>query len=213
MAKYYPVFLNIQGKKCVVVGGGNVAWRKVCSLKEAGAKVTVVSPKFCHELEKETGIERIQQKYDEVFLKEALVVIASTDDEEVNKKIYYDAIKRGQLANVVDKPEFCSFIVPASVVRGDLCISISTGGASPALARNIRELLEKQFGDEYDEFTKLLSEMRRKVLSEVSQESIRRDILQRIAGLDMLEIVKKRGVSETKKKMLEIISEEVSRDG
>ena len=98
-------------------------------------------------------------------------------------------------------------------MRGDLCISISTGGASPALARNIRELLEKQFGDEYDEFTKLLSEMRRKVLSEVSQESIRRDILQRIAGLDMLEIVKKRGVSETKKKMLEIISEEVSRDG
>ena len=213
MAKYYPVFLNIQGKKCVVVGGGNVAWRKVCSLKEAGAKVTVVSPKFCHELEKETGIERIQQKYDEVFLKEALVVIASTDDEEVNKKIYYDAVKMGILVNVVDRPEFCSFIVPATISRGDLSISISTGGASPALARNIRESLEKQFGDEYDEFTKLLSEMRRKVLSEVSQESIRRDILQRIAGLEMLEIVKKRGVSETKKKMLEIISEEVSRDG
>lgn len=213
MAKYYPVFLNIQGKKCVVVGGGDVAWRKVCSLKEAGAKVTVVSPEFCHELEKETEIERIRQKYDEVFLKEALVVIASTDDEEVNKKIYYDAIKRGQLVNVVDKPEFCSFIVPASVMRGDLCISISTGGASPALARNVREFLEKQFGDEYGAFTKLLSEMRRKVLSEVSQESIRRDILQRIAGLDMLEIVKKSGVSETKKKILEIISEEVSRDG
>ena len=213
MAKYYPIFLNIQGKKCVVVGGGNVAWRKACSLKEAGARVTVVSPEFCPELEKETGIERIKQKYDEGFLKDTLIVIASTDDEEVNKKIYYDATKRGLLVNVVDKPEFCSFIVPSSIMRGDLCISISTGGASPALARNIRECLERQFGNEYDEFTQLLSEIRRKILSEIREESTRRDILQRIAGLDLLEVVKKNGISEAKKKMLEIISEKISRKG
>ncbi|GAB63923.1 MAG: bifunctional precorrin-2 dehydrogenase/sirohydrochlorin ferrochelatase [Candidatus Jettenia sp.] len=209
MAKYYPIFLNIQDKKCVVIGGGNVAWRKVCSLKEAGARVTVVSPEFCPELEKETEIERIKQKYDKEFLKEALVVIASTDDEEVNKKIYSDAMEKGILVNVVDKPEFCSFIVPSSMVRGDLRISISTGGASPALARNIREYLEKQFGKEYDEFTKLLSEMRRKVLSEIVDESIRRDILQQIAALDMLEVVKERGILEAKKRMLEIISEKI----
>lgn len=212
MAKHYPVFLNIQDKKCVVVGGGNVAWRKVCSLKEAGARVTVVSPEFCPELEKETGVERIQQKYDTGLLKGAALVVASTDDGEVNKKVYYDAIECGILVNVVDKPEFCSFIVPASVMRGDLCISISTGGASPALARNIREYLEKQFGDEYGEFTKLLSEMRRKVLSEIKEESVRRDILQRIAGLNMLEVVKKKGVLEAKKKMLEIVSEKIARD-
>jgi len=196
----------------VVVGGGNVAWRKVCSLKDAGAKVTVVSPEFCPELEKETGIERIKQKYDAGFLKGAVLVVASTDDGEVNKKIYYDATERGILVNVVDRPEYCSFIVPSSVVRGDLCISISTGGASPALARNIRECLEKQFGDEYNKFTKLLSEMRRKILSEIKDESIRRDILQRIAGLDMLEIVKENGALEAKKKMLEIISEKISRN-
>src|SRR5574340_1605476 len=104
MTKYYPIFLNIQDKKCLVVGGGNVAWRKVCGLKEAGARVTVVSPEFCPELAKEIGIERIKQKYDKEFLRGALVVIASTDDEEVNKKIYYDAIERGLLVNVVDKP-------------------------------------------------------------------------------------------------------------
>lgn len=193
----------------MVVGGGDVAWRKVCSLKDAGAKVTVVSPEFCPELEKETGIERIQAKYDTKFLKEAVVVIASTDDGEVNKKIYYDAVERGILVNVVDRPEFCSFIVPSTFMRGGLCISISTGGASPALARNIREFLEKQFGDEYGEFTKLLSEMRQKILSEVKEESVRRDILQRIAGFDMLEIVKKKGVLEAKKKMLEIVSEKI----
>ncbi|HHT9144362.1 MAG: bifunctional precorrin-2 dehydrogenase/sirohydrochlorin ferrochelatase [Candidatus Brocadiaceae bacterium] len=211
MAKYYPILLNIQDKKCLVVGGGNVAWRKVCSLKDAGARVTVVSPEFCPEMEKETGIERIQQKYEEGFLNGVLVVVASTDDEEVNKKVYYDATKRGILVNVVDRPEFCSFIVPATIIRGDLSISISTGGASPALARNIRESLEKQFGDEYGEFAKLLSEMRRKILSEISDESIRRDILQRIAGLDMLNIVKEKGVAEAKNKILEIISEKIHR--
>ena len=212
MAKYYPILLNIQDKKCLVVGGGNVAWRKVCSLKEAGARVTVVSPEFCPEMGKETGIERIQQKYEEGFLHEVLVVIASTDDEEVNKKVYYDAVKRGILVNVVDRPEFCSFIVPATISRGDLNISISTGGASPALARNIRESLEKQFGDEYGDFAKLLSETRRKILSEISNESIRRDILQRIAGLDMLEIIKQKGIAEAKKKILEIISEKIQKE-
>ncbi len=211
MAKYYPIFLNIQDKKCVVVGGGNVAWRKVCSLKEAGAKVVVVSPDFCPELEKEAGFERIQQKYATGHLEGAALVVAATDDGEVNKKVYCDAMESGILVNVVDKPEFCSFIVPASVMRGDLCISISTGGASPALARNIREYLERQFGEEYDEFTKLLSEMRRKMLSEIKDESIRRDILQRIAGLDMLEIVKEKGVMEAKKKILELVSEKILR--
>jgi precorrin-2 dehydrogenase / sirohydrochlorin ferrochelatase len=211
MAKYYPIFLNIQNKKCVVVGGGNVAWRKVCSLKEVGARVIVISPEFCPELEKEEGIERIKQKYNKEFLKDALVVIASTDDEEVNKNIYYDAIEKGQLVNVVDRPEFCSFIVPSSIVRGDLSVCISTGGASPALARNIREHLEKQFGNEYSEFTKILAETRRKILSEVKDESVRRDILQSIAGLDMLEVLKKEGVVEIKKKISEIISEKTSK--
>ena len=212
MAKYYPILLNIQDKKCLVVGGGNVAWRKVCSLKDAGARVTVVSPEFCPEMEKETGIERIQQKYEEGFLNGVLVVVASTDDEEVNKKVYYDAVKRGILVNVVDRPEFCSFIVPATINRGDLSISISTGGASPALARNIRESLEKQFGDEYGEFAKLLSETRRKIISEVSDESIRRDILQRIADLDMLDVVKEKGIAEAKKKILGIISEKIQKE-
>ncbi|MBI5307615.1 MAG: bifunctional precorrin-2 dehydrogenase/sirohydrochlorin ferrochelatase [Planctomycetes bacterium] len=178
MAKYYPIFLNIQNKKCVVIGGGEVAWRKVCSLQEAGAKVTVVSPEF--------------------------------NDEEVNKKIYYDAVKRGLLVNVVDRPEFCSFIVPATIMRGDLCVSISTGGSSPALERNIRENLENQFGKEYDEFTRLLSEMRKWALVEIPDDKVRRDVLQRIAGPDILDIVKKSGVSEAKKRMLEIVAEKTS---
>jgi len=105
MVKYYPIFLNIIGKKCVVIGGGSVAWRKVRSLKEAGAMVTVVSPEFCSELEKETEIEKIRQKYSEELLGGAVIVVASTDDQEVNKKVYYDAVNLGIPVNVVDKPE------------------------------------------------------------------------------------------------------------
>src|SRR3990170_1011570 len=117
MAKYYPIFLNVQDKKCVVVGGGEIAWRKVCSLKAAGARVTVVSPEFCPELEKETGVEQIMRKYDEGCLEGAFVVVVSTENEEVDKKVYFDAVKKGLLVNVVDRPQFCTFIVPASVVR------------------------------------------------------------------------------------------------
>lgn len=207
MAKYYPAQINIKNKNCVVVGGGKVAWRKVCSLKNAGAKVVVVSPVFCPEMEKEEGIELVKQKYDERFLNEAVIVIASTDNEAVNEKVYHDAARKGILVNVVDKPDYCSFIVPSSIVRGDLCITISTGGASPAFARNIRLQLEEQFGNEYGEFIELLSEMRSKVLDEVPDEKIRREILQRIAELDMFGLFKETGVNEARKKMLDIISE------
>ncbi|MDR4509997.1 MAG: bifunctional precorrin-2 dehydrogenase/sirohydrochlorin ferrochelatase [Candidatus Brocadiaceae bacterium] len=212
MAKYYPIYLHIRDKKCVVVGGGKVAWRKVCSLREAGARVTVVAPDICAELSREEGVEIIKQKYDESFLKEAMIVIASTDDEQVNTTVYSDAMKRGLLVNVVDRPEFCSFIVPSSIERGDLRISISTGGASPALARNIRKSLEGQFGKEYCEFTRLLSEMRKKVLVEVRNESIRRDILQRIAGLDFLEVIKKDGPDVAQRRMLDVISEKCPKE-
>ena len=112
MAKYYPILLNIQDKKCLVVGGGQCRLAQGMQLKRCGCAGTVVSPEFCPEMGKETGIERIQQKYEEGFLDGVLVVVASTDDEEVNKKVYYDAVKRGILVNVVDRPEFCSFIVP-----------------------------------------------------------------------------------------------------
>ncbi|MCF6150752.1 MAG: bifunctional precorrin-2 dehydrogenase/sirohydrochlorin ferrochelatase [Candidatus Kuenenia stuttgartiensis] len=206
MSKYYPAQININNKKCVVVGGGNVAWRKVCSLKNAGAKVVVVSPVFCPEMEREEGIELVKQKYDEYYLNGAVIVIASTDDEKVNEKVYHDAVRKGMLVNVVDKPDYCSFIVPSSIVRGDLCITISTGGSSPAFVRNIRLHLEKQFGNEYSEFTELLSEMRRKVLGEISDEKIRRGILQRIAEWDMFDFFKEKGASETRNKMLNIIS-------
>ncbi len=205
MTKYYPVYLDVKGKKCVIIGGGKVAYRKACSLKDAGADVTVISPDICPELSKEKGLMLINKSYDESCLDGAMLVIAATDNEEVNKKVSSDAGKRNIIINVVDRPELCSFIVPSTVNRGDLCISISTGGASPALAKNIRKELEGVFGSEYAEYTNLLTKMRDIAISDVKDDAKRRKILQRLAEKDILEIVKTKGTEEAEAKMREII--------
>ena len=205
MTKYYPVYLDVKGKKCVIVGGGEVAYRKACSLKEAGADVNVISPDTCPEMSNEKGLTLINKSYDESYLDGAMLVIAATDDEEVNKKVSLDAGKRNIIVNVVDRPELCSFIVPSTVNRGDLCISISTGGASPALAKNIRKELEGVFGSEYGEYINLLTKMRNIAMSDVKDDSKRRKILQRLAEKDILEIVKTKGTEEAEAKMKEII--------
>jgi precorrin-2 dehydrogenase / sirohydrochlorin ferrochelatase len=207
VSRFYPLYLDIKGKKCVIVGGGKVAYRKACSLKDAGADVTVISPDICPELLKEKGLMLINKSYDESCLDGAMLVIAATDNEEVNKKVSSDAGKRNIIINVVDRPELCSFIVPSTVKRGDLCISISTGGASPALAKNIRKELEDVYGSEYGEYINLLTRMRDIAMSDIKDDAKRRKILQRLAEKDILEIVKTKGTEEAEAKMREIIFE------
>ncbi len=207
MPKYYPINLNIQGKKCLIIGGGEVAYRKACSLKDAGAEVTVVCPEPCPELTKEKDITLLEKRYDESALDGAFLVIAATDDAEVNRNIFQDASKRNLLVNVVDCPELCSFIVPSSVVRGDLCISISTGGASPALAKRIREDLEKTYGHEYEHYLKLLSKMRNVAMSRVADPEKRRKILQRLAEPDIIELIKQHGPEGAESEMLKKIED------
>ncbi|MGR3309650.1 MAG: precorrin-2 dehydrogenase/sirohydrochlorin ferrochelatase family protein [Candidatus Brocadiales bacterium] len=205
MPKYYPINLNIQGKKCLIIGGGEVAYRKACSLKDAGAEVTVVCPEPCPELTKEKDITLIGKRYEESALDGAFLVIAATDDAEVNRNVFQDASKRNLMVNVVDCPELCSFIVPSSVVRGDLCISISTGGASPALAKRIREDLEKTYGHEYEHYLKLLSKMRNVAMSRVADPEKRRKILQRLAEPDIIELIKQHGPEGAESEMFKIL--------
>ena len=136
-----------------------------------------------------------------------MLVIASTDNEAINQKVALDAGKRNIIVNVVDYPDLCSFIVPSTINRGDLCISISTGGASPAVAKRIREELEGIFGVEYEGYLELLNKMRDVAMSDVKDKVKRRKILQRLAGKDILEFVKNKGVKDAEAKMREIISE------
>jgi siroheme synthase-like protein len=160
---YYPIFINLQGRRCVVVGGGKVALRKVKMLLEGGAKVTVISPRPHPEIEKlseKRVIQLIRRDYKAGDLKEAVIVIAGTDVKEVNRKVADEARKAGVLVNVADDPKPSDFIIPSFFRRGDLTVAVSTAGMSPALARKIRTKLEKSFGEEYASLLSLIGEVR-----------------------------------------------------
>ena len=160
---YYPIFLNIKGKRCVVVGGGQVALRKVERLLDGGANVFVISPiphPEIKKLSKQKAIHLIQRDYKAGDLKDAVITLACTDVKEVNRKVADEAKKAGILVNVADDPEPSDFIIPSFFRRGNLTVAVSTSGKSPALARKIRMKLEKSFGEEYASLLSLIGEVR-----------------------------------------------------
>jgi siroheme synthase-like protein len=165
-SSYYPILLNIQGRKCLVAGGGNVALRKVKTLLEHGANVEVVSPVFCPELNQlaaDGAIRAIQRDYKSEDLQHAFIAIAATDDAKTNERLAAEARRQGVLTNVVDDPKNSGFIVPSYLKRGDVIIAVSTSGRSPALARKIRNELEKNFKAEYEQLAIIADEVRSKL--------------------------------------------------
>ncbi len=160
---YYPVFLDIEGKRCVVVGGGAVGLRKVRMLLDFGANVTVISPHLCSELREladEDRVDTVKREYETGDLEEVFLVVAATDDMAINTRVAEEATRKGKLINVVDVPRLSNFIVPSYLRRGDLTVAVSTNGKSPALARKIRTEMERHIGDEYAMLTSLIDEVR-----------------------------------------------------
>ena len=160
---YYPIFLNLHDRRCVVIGGGKVALRKVKVLLDCGAKVTMISPKPHPEiikLSKRGAIHLIQRDYEKEDLEDAVIAFACTDVKEVNRKVALDAKKAGVLVNVADDPRPSDFIIPSFFRRGNLTVAVSTAGVSPALARKIRMKLEKSFGKEYASLLSIIGEIR-----------------------------------------------------
>lgn len=205
MAKYYPIMLDICEKDCIVVGGGKVAARKVLSLLDAHANVIVISPNIIEDLQKlykEKKIHWINRAYEEGDLKEAYLVYVATDDPKVNGRCLQEARKEEVLINIVDKPAMCDFIVPASVKRGDLHLTISTSGKSPMLARKIREDLEGLFGEEYAVFLQALGKIREKVLAEVTDIHLRKEIFKKLVYGDLLERMKSKEIEDVSAVML-----------
>ncbi|HZR50250.1 MAG TPA: bifunctional precorrin-2 dehydrogenase/sirohydrochlorin ferrochelatase, partial [Streptosporangiaceae bacterium] len=142
---YYPIFIDVEDREVVIIGGGNVCARKAETMLRYGASVTVVSPEFTPEIEawaKDGRIDIRRKEYDEGDLQGASIVIASTDDLCVNGRIARDCRRRRIPVNVVDVTHLCEFIVPAIVERGSIQIAVSTGGKSPALARTLKEDLQ-----------------------------------------------------------------------
>jgi len=162
-ANPYPVGLLIKDKRCLVVGGGNVAARKVLTLLEHGAKVTVVSPELCPELQtilkagKVTWVRRIYSSKD---IEGMQLIVAATNEAAVNLEVSRDARENRVLVNVVDDEKLSDFILPAFFCRGNLMVTISTSGQSPALARKIKEQLEREFGPEYSRLVDIVGSIR-----------------------------------------------------
>jgi precorrin-2 dehydrogenase/sirohydrochlorin ferrochelatase len=205
----YPAYLNLTNKKCLVIGGGEVAARKVISLLECDAEVTVISPEctqVLHQLVAEGKIHYIQRRYDSSDLEDAFLVISATDNQEVNKQVAAGCFAKGILVNVVDVPDLCNFFVPSVVRRGDLAISISTGGKSPLLAAKLREQLEGQFGTEYEEFLEILGRVRQQVLAECDDPAKRRKIFQRLVESDLLQLLKDGKESSAKERVNQCLS-------
>ncbi|MCP3939983.1 MAG: bifunctional precorrin-2 dehydrogenase/sirohydrochlorin ferrochelatase [Desulfobacteraceae bacterium] len=166
--KYYPVFLDVKDRDCLVVGGGKVGTRKALGLSRAGARVRVISKTFSPGLEavEKTGIFLDCKPYETLDLENIFLVFAATDNRELNLRIQEDAKKQKLLCNIADVPVESDFILPSVITRGDLVCAVSTSGTSPALAKKIRKDLEHMFGPEYGQFLLLMGNIRKKLLEE-----------------------------------------------
>ncbi len=163
MATFYPVFLNLTGRRCVIIGGGQIAEGKITKLLESAAEIIVVSPdatQGIRDFAQAGKIELDLRKYQPGDLQGAFLAIAATNDRVVNQEIFQEAEKQGILLNAVDDMPRCSFIAPSVVNKGPVTVAISTGGASPALARKLRENMKVSSVLDWAEATSVLSKAR-----------------------------------------------------
>jgi len=190
--QYYPVHLDIKNRNCLIVGGGAVGTRKVNTLLECGAHVTVVSPDPTSQLTRLASEESITLKtraYRSDDLSGMFLVIGATDDETLNLQISKDAERAHILCNIVDRPEVCNFILPSIVRRGDLVITISSSGKSPALAKHLRQKLETQFGREYADFLLLMGAIRQKLLSQSHEPEAHKALFNQLIDSDLIQLM------------------------
>jgi precorrin-2 dehydrogenase/sirohydrochlorin ferrochelatase len=191
--RYYPLFLDINERACLVVGGGNVGARKAKGLLAAGARVVVVSPVMDAALEALLPDERLSLKkraYRPSDMAGVFLVIGATDQAELNRRIKRDAQAAKALCNVADQPQLCDFILPAVVNQGDLALAITTGGRSPALAKRLRRELQGQFGPEYAELTALLGAIRTRLLATGHDPEGHRRVLNALLDEDILGLLR-----------------------
>jgi precorrin-2 dehydrogenase/sirohydrochlorin ferrochelatase len=205
----YPIaVVNLQSARCVVVGGGEVAARKVAGLQIAGARPVVISPALNQTLwqQAESGeIETIQREYQPGDLAGARLVIAATDDPETNESVWQEAQAMGCLVNVVDDPERCNFHVPATIRRGALTVSVSTGGSSPLLSSRIRQALERQFDAAYEPYLALLADLR-PIVSEQNPDPVQRKaIWEAILDSEILDLLRSNEPERAHKRAQKII--------
>ena len=183
----FPMFVKLDGRRCLVIGAGSVGEAKIESLLATAASVHVVAPKATPKVREWAREGRIQlnlREYVPADLAGVFLVIAATSSRALHDEIYAEAKRRDVLCNTVDEPERCDFYFPAVVRRGDLQIAISTGGLSPALAQRLRKELEEQFGPEWEAWVAQLGRTREELMSLPMPPQQRKRLLHRYASLD-----------------------------
>ena len=198
---FYPINLIVENKKCVVVGGGKVAYRKICGLLDAGAKVEVIAPEVCAEILKlvDAGkVTLIREKYSAEKISEGIILIAATDDAEVNRLAAESAREKNFLVNVVTDFDG-DFTVPSKISRGDFLLTISTGGNSPAFSKFVREMLEKEFDSNFDEGLKIISELRLRIKKFLPDDKSRTKFWREILTPQIWQLLKSGDIDKLKK--------------
>jgi len=183
MPSLFPLFLRLDGRRCLLVGAGEIATQKLDGLLSAGANVHIVAPRASEKIQqlvREGTLCWSRRTFETRDLSGATLVIAATGDSEVNAQVFHEARRQGVLCNAVDEPDHCDFYYPAVVRRGDLQIAISTAGHSPALARRLRHDLESQFGEAYSDWLSFLGRARRRLFQRRIDPLRRKGILHRL---------------------------------
>ncbi len=194
--KHYPVNLNIKGRKCLVVGGGRVGARKAKALARCGALVTIVSPEFSDRLDNQNNITLKKKPYDVSDLDNMFLVFGATDNQDINRQVWQDAQQKNILCSIADFPEGSSFILPAVVRRGDLVITVSTSGNSPAFAKKLKKDLENAFGEEYAEFLYLMGRIRKRLLDEKHAPEEHKAAFEAFISNGLLDMIKAKEISK-----------------
>lgn len=191
--RYYPLFLDISRRRCVVVGGGKVAERKIERLLACGARVEVVGKVLTPALDALKENRRIvhhETDYEEALIRGAFLVIGATDNDVVNGRIAGDARALGILVNIVDEPARCDFILPSIVERGDLSIAVSTGGKSPALAKKLKMELDALYGPEYAILLEIMGKLREKMIAESRPSAENRERFEAVVTSGILDHIR-----------------------
>jgi len=193
--RYYPIFVNLENKPCLVVGAGGVGKRKARSLLEAGASPVLIVDTHPADDEIEEILTLGNAHYEcrgfeDMDLDNKFMVIACTSNESVNQRISEQCTKRDILCNIVDAPESGSFIVPSSIKQGDLTLAISTGGNSPAMTKRIRRELQEYFGEEYAHILTIMGRLRPLMLSQGMETSINTSVFRALVNSSLLEALK-----------------------
>lgn len=210
---FYPINLNITAKRCLVIGGGKVAARKLRSLVECGAEIVVISPEICQEVTELvlTGKVYHQKRgYEKGDLRGAFLCIAATDNRDIQEQVKEEARQERILLNSIDDQQACDFQVPSKIRRGDLLLTISTGGGSPALSKTLRQKLEVEFGEEYGLLVRLLSLIRLQMLALNEEGEKLKPIFQKLVDLNYLPLLVEEDWTELERSLLLHLPENVN---